>query len=502
MTITRTEQRVRRVHAEPVGECGCDARRRRSSRRIARGVAALAVGVSCSMASAQPGASQPATVIQNARILTMAPSQAGDAWGIIEGGTIIFRGDRIERVGRNLQVPPRSQVIDGTGLTVTPGFIDADGSLAMDSGGQGDATNLAFDGFDTYAHHDIREALSQGVTAVVVSPRGGLGVGGMSQVVRLTIDRRTPRRGTAMEDGQAIHLDLGSSSATIRRIQTVDQLRRQLKAALEWREANETYKEELAEYEKKIKERAEKASNETPRTGGSGGDGQGATTAQQPGARPTGAQPAQGGQQTRQDEIKKPTEPARNPAAAVLLRAIDREIPVRVEAHRAGDILSALALAEEFGLRVIVTGASEAHHVADRLAAAKVPVVLSPVIGAPSWLDVPTQSPAVRVSKLTRAGVTIALGTGSDGATSRFLLTNAQAAASGYGTPDALRTITIEAARTLGLADRIGSIEAGKLADLVIWSGDPLDPSSRVEQTWVGGLPAYTRDTGEDAGAL
>jgi imidazolonepropionase-like amidohydrolase len=54
----------------------------------------------------------------------------------------------------------------------------------------------------------------------------------------------------------------------------------------------------------------------------------------------------------------------------------------------------------------------------------------------------------------------------------------------------------------LGLADRIGSIEPGKLADLVIWSGDPLDPASLVEQTWVGGKPLFTRELGEDAGSI
>ncbi len=441
-------------------------------------IAALSIPA---VTAAQPGGPPP-TVIQNARIVTMA---GGDTAAVIENGSIIIRGDRIERVGRLTNIPPRARVIDATGMTVTPGFIDADGALAMDAGGQGDATNLAADGFDGYADREILEALAQGVTAVAVSPRGGSGFGGQSQVIRLTAADATPRRGTPMEIGQALYIDLGSSAATIRRAQTIDQVRRAFKSATEWREANETYKEELAEYEKKVKERAEK-SDEAAKPGGDGstppaGRSSGAQQGQQPAA---GATP----------EIKKPTEPARNPSAQVLLRAMDREIPVRIEAHRAGDILSAIALADEFNLRLIVTGAAEAHAVADALASAKATVILSPLLGAPSWLTPTPVAPPQRRDAMHNADIAFAFGSGADPAATKFLLMSAQTAVAGA---DAIRAITSQVADVLGVSGRVGSIEAGKLADMVIWSGDPLDPASRVEQTWVGGQLVYTRPTPE-----
>lgn len=475
MKSQRVERVSRGVHAERNPDALNTTRRRRDRRRMDAVIfAALSIPT---VAVGQPGGPPP-IVIQNARIMTMVGS---DSTAVVENGSIIIRGDRIERVGRLTNVPARARVIDATGMTVTPGFIDADGSLTMDSGGQGDATNLAADGFDGYAERDIIEALAQGVTAVVVSPRGGTGIGGLSQVVRLTAPDATPWRGAAMQDGQALYIDLGSSTATIRRAQTVDQVRRQFKAAIDWREANETYKEELAEYEKKVKERAEKAESTTPSGGG----------ATQPAGRSSSAQ--QGGQPPASGasaEIKKPTEPARNPTAEVLLRALDRELLVRIEAHRAGDILSAIALAEEFNLAMFITGSAEAHAVADAVAKSKATVILSPVLGASSWLTSTPLSPAQKRQALDNASITVVFGSGADPAATKFLLMSAQAAVAG---DEAIRAVTSHVADALGVSQRIGSIEQGKLADFVIWSGDPLDPASRVEQTWVGGQPAYAR---------
>jgi imidazolonepropionase-like amidohydrolase len=152
-----------------------------------------------------------------------------------------------------------------------------------------------------------------------------------------------------------------------------------------------------------------------------------------------------------------------------------------VTAHRAHDILTALRLAKEFDLKLVLDGASEAYLVLDQLAAAAVPVLLHPTMfrarGETENLSMTT------ASVLRKAGIPFALQSGYESyvpKTRVVLFEAAIAAANGLTPEEALAVITIDAARVLGIAARVGSLEPGKDADLALFDGDPFEYTTHV----------------------
>jgi imidazolonepropionase-like amidohydrolase len=163
--------------------------------------------------------------------------------------------------------------------------------------------------------------------------------------------------------------------------------------------------------------------------------------------------------------------------------------------NRASDILNALRLAKDQDLRIILHGASEGWMVAREIAQASVPVVINPLTNLPSF-----DAPGItfeNAARLHNAGVTIALAS-FDSHNARNLKQIAGNAVA-YGLPHdaALRAVTLAPARIWGIAERYGSIEVGKDADLVIWSGDPFELSTTVDRVFIRGvsMPMQTRQT-------
>ncbi|OGU03809.1 MAG: hypothetical protein A2085_08165 [Gemmatimonadetes bacterium GWC2_71_10] len=155
-----------------------------------------------------------------------------------------------------------------------------------------------------------------------------------------------------------------------------------------------------------------------------------------------------------------------------------------------------LSLADSFGLRVVLRGASEAWRLADTLAARRIPVIVGPTTVTPGS-DVPYDAIYANPGVLARAGVQIAFRS-NDAADSRNLPYNAAlATAYGLDPEEALRSITINAARIWGVADRYGSIETGKVANLIVTTGDPLDVRSVVRHLFIRGqlVPFTDRHT-------
>jgi imidazolonepropionase-like amidohydrolase len=174
--------------------------------------------------------------------------------------------------------------------------------------------------------------------------------------------------------------------------------------------------------------------------------------------------------------------------------ALRREIPWRQHAHRADDIATALRIAAEFGYDLVLDHGTEAHLIADKVAAAGVPVVIGPLLSARSKVELRNRSIA-SPGLLAAAGVTIAITTDHPVVPIHFLVHSATfAVREGLDPVQGLRAITINPARIMGVADRLGSIEPGKDADLVIWSGDPLDVMSRAERAFIGGAQVYEYD--------
>lgn len=175
------------------------------------------------------------------------------------------------------------------------------------------------------------------------------------------------------------------------------------------------------------------------------------------------------------------TPPDRDLRLEALVRVLRREVPLLVTVNRAQDIALVLRLAEEFNIRIVLDSASEAYLLTDRIKAAGVPVLVHPTM-ARAFGEMENKS-FETAGMLRRAGVPVAIQGGYEAYVpkSRVILFEAQAAAQvGNVSPrEALSLVTIDAARVLGIADRVGSLEAGKDGDVALFSGDPLEYTSR-----------------------
>lgn len=180
--------------------------------------------------------------------------------------------------------------------------------------------------------------------------------------------------------------------------------------------------------------------------------------------------------------------PDRNLATEALVRVLDREIPLMITANRAQDISSALRLAEEFKIRIWLDGAAESYLLANDIKAAGVPVIIHPTLER-AYGDYRNMS-FETAGKLHAAGIPIAMQSGYESyvpKTRVVLYEAAWAAANGLSREDALASITIGAARILGIDQRVGSLAAGKDADLALYDGDPFEYTSHCIGTVING---------------
>lgn len=515
-----------------------DCRSRCASHRIALSLSLTIAGIFCLGTSDAALAQRRTLAIKNTTVLT------GDG-RTLEGVTLIVKGGKFAAIGRGVKAPMLAKKISGRGKYVTPGLIDAWSTLGMRLARSGvSPTARAQDAFDRFAEYDIRAALAQGVTAILAPAPVRSGLGGLCAVLRL-------KPGAAMDDilvsGEvalcAAH-GVDSTKGPLARVKALGELRKQWQAAKDYRESLEQYDEDLEEYEKKIKERAEKEAKggkdekkgaetksvepaKKKKNGAGGGkrrrgkkpgvrddtaeDALAAEDAEDAGRehsaerRPRGRRRGRGEKPSgdaaekkdkdKKDGIKKPKEPKKNRGHDVLLRVIDGELPWIVEAHRPQDILNVLEIAAEFELRLILCGASGAHHVAQKLAEAEVPVILGPPRESMRFERGPRRYDAVGAADVLRAaGVEIYLAS-TAGDTTRHLALSAAARVSAKFDSDAvLSTITSRAAALFGLEERLGRIAKGMEADFVIWSAHPFSPGARAERVFIAGREVYNAD--------
>jgi imidazolonepropionase-like amidohydrolase len=378
----------------------------------------------------------------------------------VDGGTVLVSGGVIEALlGPDAPVPPGVRVVDAAGKWVLPGFIDAHTHLGAYEDGMGwagsdtneltgpvqaqvrvvDAINPADIGF--------RDAIAGGVLAVNVNPGSGNPIGGQTAAIRCwgrTVEEMVLRAPSGMKSalGENPKRNYGNRNETpATRLGTASVIRSALVSAANY----------LAE--------------QAAAQDGGGAEEDGA------------AAPAK-----------------RDLKLESLGLALQREIPWRQHCHRADDIATGLRIAAEFGTDLVIDHGTEAHLIADVVAAAGVPVVIGPLLTARSKVELRNRTIAAP-GLLAAAGVTIAITTDHPVVPIHFLVHSATfAVKEGLSLVDALRAVTINPARIMGVADRLGSIEPGKDADLVIWSGDPLDVMSRAERAFIGGAEVYRYD--------
>jgi imidazolonepropionase-like amidohydrolase len=189
---------------------------------------------------------------------------------------------------------------------------------------------------------------------------------------------------------------------------------------------------------------------------------------------------------------KKPDAP-RDLRSEMFVKLLKREIPLMITANRAQDIMSALRLAKEFNLRLVLDGAAESYLVINEIKAAGVPVIIHPTMeragGETENLSMET------AAKLKAAGILVALQSGFEGyvpKTRVVLYEAALAAANGMSQRDALATITIDAAKLLGIDNRVGSLAAGKDGDVAMYDGDPFEYTTHCTGTIINGVVVST----------
>jgi imidazolonepropionase-like amidohydrolase len=182
----------------------------------------------------------------------------------------------------------------------------------------------------------------------------------------------------------------------------------------------------------------------------------------------------------------------------ILVKAIERKLPVRVSASRSYDIETALRLAEEFGLSIQLEEAEEAHKYVKELAERKIPVALRPTL---RMQDVPLAEGGEgrfdTFATLVKAGVPVALLHAGHSDRESMLVVAAFAVKHGASREDALRAVTIIHAEMLGVSNRVGSLEEGKDADFVVLTGDPLDLTSRIEWVFIDGRRVFGKKLGD-----
>jgi imidazolonepropionase-like amidohydrolase len=370
----------------------------------------------------------------------------------VDGGTILVSGGRIAALGGpDLAVPDGTTVIDASGSWVLPGFIEAHGHVGIDEEAQGwagDDTNEMTDpvtaqvrALDAINPADLgfRDAISGGVLAVNVNPGSGNPIGGQTVALKCwgrTVDEMLLREPSGMkaalgENPKRVYGDQSKMPST--RLGTAAVIRTALV--------------EAGNYLRRID-----------------------------------AGPATGESRPVDRDLK----------LEALGKVLLREIPWRQHCHRADDIATAIRLADEFGYDLVIDHGTEAHLLADIIAARGIPVIIGPLFTTRSKVELRNRSLA-NPGKLARAGVTIAITTDHPVVPINFLPYQAALAIKdGLDWETALRALTINPARIAGIDDRLGSIEPGKDADLVIWSGDPLDVRSRVLRALINGAEVYS----------
>lgn len=366
----------------------------------------------------------------------------------IEHGTVLIRDGRIAAVGANVAVPADAQRIDATGKIVTPGLVNAATELGvLDIGAVQQTRNVsargqngiaaAFEVWDGLnpASVLIPPAREGGITSVVIAPRGGL-IAGQAAVLHL-VEGGTPD--LIMRSPVAMVGQLGNPQAI--GAQSRGELMMRLREVLDDARA---YSRHRADYE-----RAQ--------------------------TRPFAA--------SRLD-------------LEALVPVLQGRVPLLLEADRASDIESAIQLAKDYDLRLVISGAAEAWMVADKLAAARVPVLTGAMNNIPmSFASLGTRQE--NAGLLSRAGVTVAIiGNAGGGDEEAFNVRNVRfeagnAVAYGMSRELALRAITLTPAEIFGVADRVGSLQSGKDADVVVWSGDPFEFATQPEHVFVGGRESH-----------
>lgn len=399
--------------------------------------------------------SQDIYAIRNARIVTVTGP-------VIENGTVVISNGKISAVGSNVAVPQGAKNIDASGLSVYPGMMDGDTEIGLieigSVAGSVDTTEIGDNNanihVDVAIHPDtshVAVARVNGITTVLTAPRGGL-IAGQSAILEL--DGWTARE-MVLKSPAAMHINWPGGGGR----GFGGEFGGQPRSVTELRREQDTQIENL---KKILRDATAYADAKDAR--------------------------AKDSSLPKQDLDLK---------LEALIPVVRGQMPVVINVNLERDIKNAIAFAGEMKLKAIISGGAEAYKVADQLKAKNIPVIVGPVLRVPVKEDDPYDAAFANAGLLAKAGVKIAFQTG-DSSNVRNLPYNAgMAAAFGLPKEEALKAVTIYPAEILGVADRIGSIEQGKIANLIITDGDPLEIRTQIKHVFINGrdIPLTSRHT-------
>lgn len=381
------------------------------------------------------------TALVNTRLITMSGKN-------YDKGAILWEDGRIIDVGEEIPLPPGTQTVDCGGRTVMPGFIDAHTHLGImeeiyqiegdDANEFSDPVTPELRALDAINPYDLAfaDALKGGVTTVMSGPGSANVIGGTTTVLKTA--------GPLLDDmvlvrEAGLKVAFGENPKHVYAEQKKMPYTRMGIAAL-LRQALTDAQVYLAKVDKAV----------------SGG------------------------------EVME-----RDLGLETLSRVIQRKMPLRAHAHRADDIITAIRVADEFGLDLVIEHGTEAHKIIPEIVRRNIPVVVGPTLSARSKVEL-AELNWHTLAALQEAGILFAITTDHSVTPVQYLPLCASLAVK-YGLDEeaALKAITINPARILKQDHRLGSLENGKDADLVVMSGHPLDWRTRVEKVYVNGLLVY-----------
>lgn len=383
-------------------------------------------------------------LIKNGKIFTMAGTN-------YENGSVLIDDGKIIEVGQNVTIPENAEVIDVNGAWVMPGIIDAHchiGICEENMGFEGDDCNEMTDPVTPQlraidAVNPMEEGLAKavrgGITSVVTGPGSANVIGGQFVAMKtkgVCIDDMIILEPAAMkiafgENPKRVYDHKGKMPST--RMATAALLRETLVKAQNYKAKKEIAKEKGEFFEKDLKMEA-------------------------------------------------------------LIPVLEKKIPLKAHAHRADDILTAIRIAKEFDVKLTLDHCTEGHLIADYIAKENLNAIVGPTMTFNSKIELMNKT-FKTPNVLYQAGVKIAIMTDHPVIQEQYLpLCAGLAVKEGLPMEEGLKAITINAAEIIGIADRVGSLEKGKDADIAIFDGNPMETFTNTLYTIIDGKIAYQKE--------
>ena len=409
-------------------------------------IAALAIALPVFAQSVIPNSpgKKPAFAIRNATIypVTSAP---------IPNGTIVFSNGVITAVGANATVPAGATVIDGTGLSVYPGLIDSGTQVGLqeissvagmnDSSELGDINPNARAAVALNPHSNVIDVTRvNGITTVVSEPEGGM-ISGQSALIQLA--GWTPQE-MVLKSPLAMHIHFPRVRSA-----AFDEQPQEEEAA---KEAQKNYTRQIDKLRDVFRDAQAYAKAAGART--------------------------QNASLPRSD---------RDLILEAMVPVVEGRVPVVMHANLARDIRAAIKFADEFKLKMILADGQEVARVIPDLKSRNIPVILGPILEVPPHEDDAYDLIASNAKTLNDNGIRFSIQSADVHNARNLPYHAAMCAAFGLPKDVALKSVTIFPAEIFGVADKVGSLEAGKIANVILTDGDPLEIMTHVKRLFIGG---------------